>query len=282
MAALAKGIEEFFPAPTILADDPPRLAISLDGLEKRGKTYYALMTTPEPIAVISNDPGTKARVQDALKAKRNIAGVMDIMYETPDPKIIAAAKVDQAEHDNWKKAWTKYKDAIHRVIDDRKIRTLVTDTETGMYQLAQLAVFGKARANARKDLWAELNAEYDKIFWDLYKGRPDLNICLIHQNKKQYAANSKGDEVWNKKYERAGHKTTGFHVDLSLRFEWDPVMRNFYTEIDTESPIRYMNNREKLIGKRWYADDDKDPSGFGYLAMTVFPDTELTPECWGL
>jgi len=279
------GITDLF-KPVSIHNDPPRLAISMDGREKRGKTYYALMTTPEPIAVVSNDTGTHARVQDALKAGRKIVGVFDIQYETPDPSIIAAAKVDKAEHEAWIKAWKQYKEAIYRVIDDKTIRTLVKDTETGIYELAQLAIFGKLRSNARKDLWAELNGEYKlngeycKLFWDLYKGRPDLNLCLIHKAKKQYGA----DDKPTGKFERAGHKDVGFQVDLSLNFEWEPILRDYYTELGPEQPPRYMNNRDNLIGKRWYAEarDGQPPSHFGYLAMEVFPDTQIEPEYWGL
>ena len=273
------GTEDFF-KPVVIEKEIPRLAVSVDGRDKRGKTHWSLMTPPEPIAVISNDTGTHARVQDALRAGRKIVGVFDIDFETPDPKVIAAAKVDQAQHDEWKKAWSRYKEGIYRIIDDKKIRTLVKDTETGIYELAQLNTFGKMRSNARKDLWAELNADYCKVFWDLYKGRPDLNILLIHKAKKQYGA----DDKPTGKFERAGHKDVGFQVDLSLNFEWDGVLSDFYTEIARDQPLRYMQNREKLIGKRWYADPQKgqDPSHFAYLAMTVFPETETEPEYWGL
>ena len=271
------GIADYF-KPPVISQDPYRLAVSVDGRDKRGKTHWCLMTAPEPIAVVSNDTGTHARVQDALKAGRKIAGVFNVEFETPDPKVIAAAKVDQAQHDLWKKSWSQYKESIYRVMDDKTIRTLVKDTETGLYELVQLAVFGKMRSNARKDLWAELNAEYVKLFWDLYKGRPDLNILMIPKAKKQYGA----DDKPTGKFERAGHKDVGFQVDLSLNFEWDGVMSNFYTEISRDQPLRYMQNRENLIGKRWYADDETNPSHFGYLAMTVFPETEAEPEYWGL
>lgn len=272
-------LEDYFKPVPDQQDEPPRLAISADGRDKRGKSYWAIMTTPEPLAIVTNDTGTGAVITQAQKKGRKIKGVMEIEYETPDPKVIAAAKVEQAQHDAWKKSWAHYKEGIYRIRDDRSIRTLVTDTESGMYDLAQLAVFGKLRSNARKDLWAELNAEYNKLFWDLYKGRPDLNIILIHKAKKQYV-----DDKATGKFERAGHKDTGFHVDLSLNFEWDATMSDFYTEISREQPLRYMENRERLIGKRWYADprEGEDPSHFGYLAMNVFPETEVEPEYWGL
>ena len=271
------GTEDFF-KPVSIQNDPPRLAISVDGRDKRGKTHWCLMTAPEPIAIVSNDTGTHARVQDALKAGRKISGVFNVEFETPDPKVIAAKNVDEAQHKEWIKAWTRYKEGIYRIMDDKKIRTLVRDTETGLYELAQLNTFGKMRSNARKDLWAELNADYCKLFWDLYKGRPDLNILLIHKAKKQYGA----DDKPTGKFERAGHKEIGVQVDLSLNFEWDGVMSDFYTEIDRGQPLRYMQNRDKLIGKRWYAGNEEDPSHFAYLAMTVFPETELEPEYWGL
>jgi len=278
-----RDLTSFFTKIDPKKEDPPRLAVSLDGLEKRGKTYWAIMTPPDPIAVISNDTGTENIVRMAMKKGRKIYGngIFDVSFKTPDPKVIAAKNVDAEEHAAWQTAWARYKEGIYKIIDDKTIRTVVKDTETGLYELAQLSTFGKLRSNARKDLWAELNAEYCKVFWDLYKGRPDLNIIMIHKSKKQYEKNSKGDEVWNGKYERAGHKDVGFQVDLTLNCQWDSTMKDFYTEIDVNHPVRYMENRDNLIGKKWFAADENDPSHFAILAMTVFPETELDPGYWG-
>lgn len=269
------GIEDYF-VPPVQREDPPRLAASLDGRDKRGKTHWAIMTCPQPMAVVTNDTGTEAMIQKALRAGRKVNGVFTVNYETPDPKVIATAKVDQAQWDIWKKEWARYKEGIYRVIDDKKIKTLIKDTETGIYDLAQLAVFGKLKSNARKDLWSELNSEYIKIFWDLYKGRPDLNILMIHKAKKEYGA----DDKPTGKFERAGHKDVGFQVDVSVNFEWSAVMRDFYTEIAPGQPLRYMDNRDKLIGAQWYALDDKAPSSFPVLAETIFPQTALDPGYW--
>jgi hypothetical protein len=274
------GIGDYFQKP-VIKEDPPRLAISADGRDKRGKTYWSIMTTPEPIAVVTNDTGTEAVIQKAIKAGRKVSGVFEVMFETPDPKVIAAKNVDKEQEAEWRKVWNRYKEGIYRVMDDKTIRTLVRDTETGLYELVQLATFGKIRSNLRKDLWTELNGEYCKLFWDLYKNRPDLNIILIHKAKKQYGA----DDKPTGKFERAGHKDVGFQVDLSLNFEWEPILSDFYTEIDRAQPLRYMDNRDNLIGKRWYAapsDPAESPSHFGYLAMTVFPETEADPGYWGL
>ena len=278
-------LSKFFSSPDTLTKEVPRLAISLEALDKCGKTHWSLMTAPDPIVLVTCDPGTLHVLNKARLAGRRIPYVLELPHERPDTKIIAAKDVDRFEHDAYKKLWAKYREGMYALASDSKsgIRTVVMDTATDLWHLAELAHFGKLRGNARIDIRTELNADFSGIFWRLYKDRPDLNIILIHKLRKEYKPKGeKGEDAWTGKYEREGFGKIGFAVDLCLRAGWDSVRRDFYTEIEVDQATRYGGG--ELSGKRWYSKpfDGEQESGFGWLGMTVFPETIENPEWWGL
>lgn len=264
------------------------MALAADGMDKNGKSHYAIITTPDPIMVVTNDTGTEHIVKKAIRQyKRRVTGVMELAYETPDPRVIAKADVDSSQQKLWQKAWQQYIDGMSMLAEEkpRTTRTLIVDTHTAIYELAQLAKFGKLRGNKdNQHLWAEINSEMHRAFWDLYKQRPEMNIILLHKCKKEYKTNSAGKEMWTGRYERSANRDVGYWVDVTLRFGWDGRKRKFFTEIDSEQPIRYNPggaddpSDNPLIGRRWEGED----SAFPYLAMDVFPETQTTPEVWGV
>ena len=278
-------LSSYFSTPTQAPKTIPRLAVSIDALDKCGKSHWALYTPPDPIAlVVAND--NIHVYQKAVKDGRRIH-LMQLEYPSPDPAIMAASQVDKGEHAAQIKEWLRFKSGMNAVKADRSIRTVVWDTATELWHLAELAHFGKLRGNARIDVRTELNADFTKVFWSLYKDRPDLNIILIHRAKKQYEPeldaaghklkDNKGNDKteWNGKYERAGFGNIGFAVDLSLQAGWDGTKKSFYTRIDPNQATRYGTS---LTGQTWYGED----SGFVNLALQIFPETESTPEWWGL
>lgn len=257
----------------------PRLAINLDGLDKCGKTYYALMTAPHPIAVVYNDPGTANVIQEA-RAKGRVIYDLAMDWNAPDPRVIAAADVDKAEHKAWWDAWQRTKDAHYAVLANHRIRTLVQDTGTGVKDLCELAYYGKLKGNARLDVRGTMNADYTKLFWDLYKKRPDLNMIFIHKVKKQYkkaaGANPNSPGEWTGEYDRQGYGDIGYMMDMAIWCGWDRVYKDFYTCLDDRQATRFGAN---LLGKVWRAKEGT--STFWNLGMEVFPETMLTPEVWG-
>lgn len=286
MADTTNKLASYF-TPYKFTEEVPRLAIAGDGMDKNGKSHWSFMTTPDPIMVVTNDPGTETILRKAYKRGRKIAGVLRLEYEIPDPKVIAKGDVDKEQQRLWNKAWNRYTDGMSELADSTKdgIRTVIVDTHSAIYDLAQLAKFGKLRGNKEnQNLWAEINGEMHKAFWDLYKNRPDLNIILLHKLKKEYKASvSTGKDAWSGQYERQSNRDVGFWVDISLRFGWDKANRCFYTEIDGAQPIRFnpgggvTEDDNPLVGRRWKGAD----CTFWALAMDVFPDTMLTPEIWG-
>lgn len=262
---------------SLIQKEIPRLAISLEALDKCGKTHWALFTAPDPICLVTNDPGTahvlkKARTAADARGPRKIPHVMELSYTAPDPSIIKSADIDKADWAVWQKEWARFKAGQAALLRDKTIRTVIWDQGTDMWNLCMLAHFGKIRAIPQYSR-TECNADYSGVFWDLYKGRPDLNMILIHQIGKEYKPNSKGESDWTGKYEHKGFNKTGYQVDMVVRSGWDGVRKSFYTEI--AQPTRFGFD---MTGKRWYGEE----SGFGLLAVEVFPETVLTPEMWGL
>jgi len=261
----------------------PRLALSVDGEDKTGKSHYAIITPPDPLIIVTNDTGTMHVVDKARKKYgRKIAGVLELAY--PDPtdyfKTSDLEKEAAAEWRIWKEQWAKTKTGTRLLLKDKSIRTYVVDNATSLWKLCLLAHFGKIKS-ITQNLREEANSDFQRFFWGLYKGRPDLNIIFIHQTKKEYKENSKGEAQWSGKMERDGFNKIGFAVDMTVRCGWEPAMKDFYTEVIADKATRHG---AELVGQRWYArpEEGKDPSHFAYLAMSVYPKTELTPEYWGL
>lgn len=281
-----QGISGYFTRPDKAPKSVPRLAISLDGQDKCGKTHWALRTSPQPIAhIICND--NTATYEKAVRDGYKIH-MMELSYPEPSPSVISKADVDKRDWEAWIKEWHRFKAAVEAVKRDKSIRTLVWDTASEIWHLAELAHFGKLRGNARIDVRTELNSDFTGVYWKLYKERPDLNIILIHKTKKQYAPvldaggkpmrDSKGDvkNEWNGKYEREGYNQIGYNVDLTLQCGWDGSKRSFYTTIDPSQATRYGTEQ---VGKKWYGMD----SGFANLALEIFPETEdIADTWWGL
>lgn len=257
----------------------PRLAISLEATDKCGKTHWALHTAPDPICVVSNDPGTEAIVRKARAAGKTIYH-RHLEIPTPPPESKARTTINVKDWDEWRTTWTLVKEMEEAVIADKSIRTYVTDTETERWHLAELAYFGKLQGNANPDVRTKLNADYQQAFWRMYNSRPDLNMILIHKQGKEYKKGPDGKSAdWTGQYEIKGFSGIGFMVDMSLRMGWNATLKSFYVEVPGHKTMRH-GDPFTLSGKQWWSKDgDYD---FGYIAMEVWPETEDRPEVWGL
>lgn len=269
------------PAKTYANNTIPRLSIAADGLPKSGKTHWALMTTPEPVVVVTTDTGTRAIVEKANKAGRNITGVMECVWQSENPNVRSHTDIDKREHEAQKKAWKRFEDFCESLHTDKTVRTLVIDKANNINNLLELSFFGKLKGNQTQNVRTDMNSAFHKLFWDLYKARPDLNMIWIHDHKKAYTAAG----TWTGKYEREGHSKIGGYVDMTLDFGWDSTCQDFYTQVSESNPLRYMTPDSEgnfQLGQKWYSKDPDNPSHFGYLAMKIFPETELDPGYWGL
>jgi len=272
-------LDQFFALPGLSIY--PRLVLSLDGLEE-GKTHYALITPPTPVRVISNDTGTEVIAQKARSLGRDVK-VMYLDIPDPNPSVTRGRDVDTEDLSRWQGEWTRAKAAISAIGRDRAVKTLVIDTASKLWNLCLLSHFGKMK-KIPQHLREEPNSEFYKMLWDLYKSREDLNMILLHLVKKRYVPSLKPgiDAEWDGTYERQGWRDIGAFADISLRAGWDGnknpftgKANGFYTEVDASRATRFG---VELSGRRWYGNENS----FWNLGMEVFPQTESTPEVWGL
>jgi hypothetical protein len=262
----------------------PRLAVCLEGHEKTGKSHWAINTTPDPVTVITMDTGSDAVIQKARAAGKRV-GVMRLEFEDPDPRIIRRDDVDSKKQAHWQTVWKKAVSAFSALANEpqgpNRTRTLVIDTGSDLNRLMTLAYFGKSRGNISVEIRQVMNSEFHSLFYNLYRNRPDLNMVWIHKLTKVYVRNGK-EVTWDgKSWERSGHNNIGYFCDVTVQTGWDMVQRDFYTEIPMGQPFRYADLNNNLVGKRWYS-SGQYPSAFWNMAMEIFPETEATPELWGV
>jgi hypothetical protein len=260
------GFTQPSPKPT----KPPRISVATGGSTKRGKTHWALITPPDPVAVISLDPGTRQVVDRGTMMGRTIL-----------PKYLDHSKrEDQATA---KKLWQDYRSAIRAIMATRSIRTLVIDTISDCWDLIQLAEFGKLKQN-NKFQYGGVNAEFGGLVDEVYYGRPDLNTIYIQKHKKAYV-----DDKWDgKAMYAAGFSGLDFLVDLSLGHTFTGKEGFGITTLSTEA-TRFG---PEFSGITMTGDD----CSFSALAMHIFADPEYPdraklmgftdegndPEYWGI
>ena len=263
-----------FTPPTPKPLKPPRITIASEGKTKNGKTHFAVMTPPDPLAYIMLDPGALQLADKAIARGRKILS-----------KYIAHSKKES--QDEAKKLWQEYRASIRAVMGAKNIRTLVIDTIDEAWELLQMAEFGKLKQN-NKFAYGALNAEFSGLIDEVYYGRPDLNVIYIRRVKKLYVntkkANGDDESGWDgKSMEPKGYKDLDYMVDMSIVHSFKGGQFQFETK--TSEATRFGGEYSGLtfIG---------DECSFPELAMYIFKDAETSkalgfqdgsdPELWGI
>jgi len=173
-----------------------RLILSVSGLEKQGKTAFAL-TAPGPIALFDSDMGTEGVVERFAKEKEIIRFDARVPH-TPD----------DAEE-----LWSQTENAFYVALQSDDIRTLVFDTATEIWELLRLSKFGKL-TQVMPYHYGPVNALYRKMIREVYKS--DKNLILLHKMKPLYINDKR-----TRDYERSGFGDTGFLVQANTRVSRD-------------------------------------------------------------
>lgn len=176
-----------------------RMIVSVRGLEKQGKTHFAL-TAPDPIAVFSLDIGTEGVVS---KFKRD------------GKKIIIKDLSTGGDADEGEKVWEGFKKAYSACLQDSQVKTVVIDTETELWELIRLARFGKL-TQVMPYHYGPVNGEYRKVIREAYDS--SKNLILLHKMKPKYVNDKRTNE-----YERAGFNDVGFLAQVNCQVYRDPV-----------------------------------------------------------
>ena len=236
----------------------PRLFVCSTAIPKRGKSHWAVHA-PDPVAVIAFDNGTELVAKKARAKGRRIWLANFRLKKQEEYKNETDAKRA------WKEDWKRFETAIEQIVADKRFRTLVVDTGDAAWELRMLEYFGtnqpKMAKNERYSEWGECNSGFRRIIMDAYDKRDDLNMIWIHKTKKEYGQNTKGEDSWTGKYERAGFKDMSFLADVNIEHYFDTESREF--------GIRILDSRENMtevIGMELTG----ELCTFGELALQVF------------
>lgn len=181
-----------------------RLICAIDGLEKQGKTHFAL-TAPGPIAVISTDIGLDGVIQKFQKKKE--IWVAEHKIDVPglirDTDIQVVSKAAQTA---WKELGNRYQEAL----ETPEIRTIIWDTATEFWEILRMARFGKL-TQVMPHHYGPVNAEFRELLRRAHD-LDDKHLILLHKMKDQYVNDKRTGEV-----KRAGMADTGFLVQVAGR-----------------------------------------------------------------
>jgi len=219
----------------------PRLIASVSGMEKNGKTSFAL-SAPGPIIYFNFDFGLEGVIN-------KYAGSKDIYVKeyrfsrvmTPDKYVTLMAGFT-----------TDFHSALRS-----KARTIVIDTATELWELLRLARFGKL-TQVQKWHYGPVNAEYITLMREGYSY--DKNVVLLHKMKRTYV-----NDAFTGAYERKGFNDTGYLAQANLEVYRDGLDGGFYLTIND------CRQNSALGGMEFPLTDGF--SGFGFLAQLIFPDS---------
>jgi hypothetical protein len=240
-------------------DYPKRLLLATDGLERTGKTDFAL-DTPGPIIYIGLDMGHEGVIEKHAK-KRVIA--KKYHYVPPVSNQTAYLEI-----------WKRVLADIQKAAANRDARTTILDTGTDIWELLRLAEFGQLSPAADiKRAYQPLNQMYKSIIRAFYG--TSQNLIVIHKCSKEYkdekVSTNKGVQVvskWTGEYERAGFKESGYLIQANIRHMYDQANRQFGIKV-----IDCRQNMD-IAGLELWGDDAR----FSVLAQYVFPDS--TEDDW--
>jgi hypothetical protein len=176
-----------------------RLVVSVSGLEKQGKTHFAL-TAPDPIVLFNFDVGLEGMIQKFREEKKIWVLDLDV------PK----------HHEPAEREWNRFLKIYDLMWERTDVRTIIIDTATELWELLRMARFGKL-TQVKPHHYGPVNAEFRELIRRAFVGKAtNKNLILLHKRRPQYI-----DDKRTKDYERAGFSGTGYLVQINLMAERD-------------------------------------------------------------
>lgn len=236
---------------------PRRLVVALDGLEKGGKTNFAL-TAPGPLAYQNWDIGDEGVIEKFQTTKTVWRSDYTITVEKEDSQETIMAKVKP----EWERCVKDYKIALAG-IQAGKIRSIVKDTSSEEWEALRLARLGKL-TQVMPHHYTALNSEYRNLIREIYNTIG--NMILLHKLKAEWKDNpltGKGNKTGG--WERAGYSDTGFLVQVNA---------TAYRDKDGHFHILVRDCRQNPACAGLDLVDDM--ATFPWLGVNVYPETELS------
>ncbi len=186
----------------------PNLSVAISGDAKTGKSHLAL-SFPAPLVVYSFDIGLEPILTN-FKGK----DIEVIAYPLPIVETVRAVGLKQ----DIAKIWQTFNDSFKAKTEDRRVKTIVVDTATALYEICRIGRTG--------ELGRELDpVEYGDVFLRMkaliQRARiAGQNLVLTHYLKEIYG----DDRRPSGEVKLDGWKGTESEVDVALRTRLDSRM----------------------------------------------------------
>src|SRR5215475_11617171 len=145
-----------------------RMVMSIEGGPGEGKTDLAL-TAPAPIVFFELDLNSEHTLAKYAVEKK----IFRLRYRVPNP--LQPGSKDLAE-----KALSDVTRDYYTAVKSGKIRTIIWDTASGVYDLVRLALLGKI-ANVMPHHYMPVNAMKDAMISAAIES--DTNLIMVHRMK---------------------------------------------------------------------------------------------------
>lgn len=246
----------------------PRLVCAIDGLEKGGKTNFAL-TMPGPIAYQSFDIGLEGVIEKFESLKPIFLAEYGIKVDKGDSPEEVSKKVAP----EWTRFVKDYKDVMIPGMKKTPgtqgyVCSGVWDTGSEIWEVLRLARLGKL-TQVMPHHYTQLNTEFQSLVREVFD--TPGNMCILHKLKPEWKDNpatGKGNKTGA--YERAGYGGMGFLVQVNATAWRDPITGVFHLT------VKDCRQNPACAG----LDLEGDMATFPWLAVNVFPQTSL--EDWGV
>ncbi len=235
---------------------PRRLIIRIGGLEKDGKTHFAL-TAPDPIGILDLDRGL-----EGVAEKFAAAGTEIYMKNY--------RKMPVRSHDDHVARWDAVEADYYTLLIDPAIRSILWDTDTEAWEMIRMAYFGKL-TQIKSHHYGEVNSAFRKLIDAAFDS--NKNLILISRYKKQYVKKNPAsdDSVWNGKYDAAGFTELPSIVQANLKAKlvWGEDGEQVPTITVVNCRQNMQMNSEVFEGEQ---------ACFSWVAANIIEGT--TPEDW--
>lgn len=191
------------------ATKPKGILITVDGLQKTGKTTFGL-SMPDPVFVLNLNLGLTGVIEKpATEGKTFYVKDVQIPYTKELPGQ-AFTVLSQAASEQYRAAILLLMEALK----EPEVKSVFIDTGSELWDLLRIARLGKL-TQVLPVQYASVNAEFRQLLQTfLVSGK---NVVLSHKVKPEYVNDQKTN-----RFERAGFGDVGFDVQVELRSDRDP------------------------------------------------------------
>ena len=201
---------------------PNRVVLAVDGLDKQGKTHFAL-TAPKPLVYLDFDIGKEGVLQKAPGREKIITAKpfgfrpTEITWDV-DKEADEIKKLMEAADPELARFRQMYLDALRKPVMEVKgkpimARSLVIDTGSEGWELIRFCEFGKL-TKVMPHHYTQVNS----LMRDLVRAAFDssVNVIWLHKLKAEWKDNAEGKGRKTGVLERSGFEGMAYLVQANL------------------------------------------------------------------